>query len=148
VIQFRGDLLDQPYLVLFEKPAEACSVVQCRIRGDVPPVDLQHPAGRTGRSQAIAAVINSCAPDLVMVQEATDPATLERIAEHLAWRKWRCYRRQSLGFLEPPAGGVFRSGRAPVVEARLHRGRAGGRGLRVFGVHLSACMPHGPSAAA
>ena len=42
--------------------------------------------GGRGRSQAIAAVINSCAPDLVMVQEATDPATLEHIARKYSLR--------------------------------------------------------------
>jgi len=37
--------------------------------------------GGRGRLLPIAAVINSCTPDLVLVQEATDPAMLESIAE-------------------------------------------------------------------
>jgi len=94
--------------------------------------------GGRGRSQAIAAVISSCAPDLVMVQEATDPATLERIAEASGMAEWRCYRRQSLGFLS----------RRPVVSSKWTRPRLSkhafievvpaGEDLRVFGVHLSA----------
>jgi exodeoxyribonuclease-3 len=94
--------------------------------------------GGLGRSQAIAAVINSCAPDLVMVQEATDPATLERIAEACGMAEWRCYRRQSIGFMS----------RRPVVFSRWTRPRLSkhafievvpsGEEVRVFGVHLSA----------
>jgi exodeoxyribonuclease-3 len=94
--------------------------------------------GGRGRSQAIAAVINSCAPDLVMVQEATDPDTLARVAEASGMAEWRSYRRQSLGFLS----------RRPVVFSQWTRPRfsqhafievvpAGGQ-VRVFGVHLSA----------
>ena len=39
--------------------------------------------GGRGRSQANASVINSCAPDLVMVQEATDPTTLVSVGVSL-----------------------------------------------------------------
>jgi exodeoxyribonuclease-3 len=94
--------------------------------------------GGRGRSQAIASVISSCAPDLVMVQEATDPDTLERIAEAAGMAEWRCYRRQSLGFLS----------RKPVVFSQWTRPRFSqhafievvpdGEQVRVFGVHLSA----------
>ena len=94
--------------------------------------------GGRGRSLPIAAVINSCAPDLVMVQEATDPATLERIAEATGMAEWRSFRRQSLGFLS----------RQPVVLSKWTRPRfsqhafievvPAGEPLRVFGVHLSA----------
>ena len=94
--------------------------------------------GGRGRSLPIAAVINSCAPDLVLVQEATDPATLERIAEAAGMAEWRSYPRQSLGFLS----------RHPVVLSKWTKPRfsqhafievvPAGEELRVFGVHLSA----------
>lgn len=94
--------------------------------------------GGRGRSQAIAAVINGCAPDLVMVQEATDPATLERIAEAAGMAEWRSFERQSLGYLS----------RRKVVFSQWTRPRfsqhafievvPAGEEVRVFGVHLSA----------
>ena len=94
--------------------------------------------GGRGRILPIAAVINSCAPDLVLVQEATDPATLERIAEAAGMAEWRSYPRQSLGFLS----------RHPVVLSKWTKPRfsqhafievvPAGEELRVFGVHLSA----------
>jgi exodeoxyribonuclease-3 len=94
--------------------------------------------GGRGRADAIAAVINSCAPDLVMIQEATDPATLARIAEAAGMAQWRSYHRQSLGFLS----------RRPVVSSKWTRPRfsqhafievvPAGEQVRVFGVHLSA----------
>ena len=94
--------------------------------------------GGRGRSVPIAAVINSCAPDLVLVQEATDPATLERIAEAAGMAEWRSYPRQSLGFLS----------RLPVAFSKWTRPRfsqhafievvPAGEEVRVFGVHLSA----------
>ena len=73
-----------------------------------------------------------------MVQEATDPATLEHIAAACGMADWRCYPRQSLGFLS----------RRPVAFSRWTRPRLSkhafievvpsGEQLRVFGVHLSA----------
>jgi exodeoxyribonuclease-3 len=94
--------------------------------------------GGRGRSVAIAAVINSCAPDLVMVQEATDPATLEKIADAAGMAESRSFRRQSLGYMS----------RRPVAFSKWTRPRfsqhafievvPAGEELRVFGVHLSA----------
>ena len=55
--------------------------------------------GGVGRAQSIAKVINSCVPDLVLVQEATDPSTLEQIAKLTQMAEWRTFQRQSLGFL-------------------------------------------------
>lgn len=94
--------------------------------------------GGAGRTTAIAAVINGCAPDLVLLQEATDPANVERIAGLTGMGEWRAYRKQSLAFLS----------RHPVVSSRWVRPwfsrhafvevvPAGNR-LRLFGVHLSA----------
>ena len=42
--------------------------------------------GGRGREAAIAAVINACAPDLVLLQEATDPRSVERIAQGAGMR--------------------------------------------------------------
>ncbi len=83
--------------------------------------------GGRGRILPIAAVINSCAPDLVLVQEATDPATLESDR--------RSGRHGGVALLsttvarlpEPPSGGVLEMDAAALLAARVHRGRAGGR---------------------
>lgn len=94
--------------------------------------------GGRGRSDAIARVINACTPDLVLLQEATDPPTIERIAAATGMAEWRAFTRQSLGFLS----------RRPVAFSEWIRPRISrhafievvpeGEGLRLFGVHLSA----------
>jgi len=96
--------------------------------------------GGTGRAPLIAKVINSVVPDLVLVQEATDPATLEKIAELTQMSEWRTYQRQSLGFLS----------RKPVLHKEWLSPRGSrhaflevvpeGDRVRLFGVHLSAVL--------
>jgi exodeoxyribonuclease-3 len=94
--------------------------------------------GGIGRAEPIASVINACMPDLVLLQEAVDPVTVERIAAATGMREWRAVVGQSLGFLS----------REPVAFAEWTRPRVSrhafieivpaGERLRVFGVHLSA----------
>lgn len=94
--------------------------------------------GGTGRTEAIAEVINSCAPDLVLLQEATDPANVERIALATGMADCKAFRRQSLGFMS----------RRPVASSQWIRPRISrhaflevvpaGEQLVIFGVHLSA----------
>lgn len=96
--------------------------------------------GGIGRAPLIAKVINSVAPDLVLVQEATDPATLEKIAELTQMAEWKTFMRQSLGFLS----------RKPVAQSGWLSPRGSrhaflevvpeGDQVRVFGVHLSAVL--------
>ena len=94
--------------------------------------------GGRGRADAIAAVIDACTPDLVLLQEATDPAAVERIAAATGMRHWRAVARQSLGFIS----------RRPIafsewIKPRISRHAfievvPAGERLRFFGVHLSA----------
>jgi exodeoxyribonuclease-3 len=94
--------------------------------------------GGQGRVDSIATVINACAPDLVLLQEATHPANVERLAEATGMAEWRAFRRQSLAFLS----------RRPVVFSEWNRPRISrhafievvpeGERVRLFGVHLSA----------
>jgi endonuclease/exonuclease/phosphatase family metal-dependent hydrolase len=96
--------------------------------------------GGVGRTSQIAAVINACSPDLVLLQEATDPANVERLAEATGMADCRAFRRQSLGFLS----------RRPVAFSQWIRPRISrhafieivpaGERLHVFGVHLSAVL--------
>jgi endonuclease/exonuclease/phosphatase family metal-dependent hydrolase len=96
--------------------------------------------GGAGRVQMLANVINSCAPDLVLLQEATNPDTVEQLAKLTQMGEWRTYLRQSLGFLS----------RSPVKHSQwlsppgsrhafLEVVPQGDR-VRVFGVHLSAVL--------
>lgn len=96
--------------------------------------------GGVGRAASIAKVINSVVPDLVLVQEATDPATLARIAELTQMAEWRTDQRQSLGFLSrtPVMHSQWlspRGSRHAFLEVVPHGDR-----IRVFGVHLSAVL--------
>lgn len=94
--------------------------------------------GGHGRTEALAAVINACAPDLVLLQEATAPDNVERLAAATGMADWRAVRGQSLGLLS----------RRPVVFCEWVRPRISrhafldvvpeGEAVRLFGVHLSA----------
>ena len=94
--------------------------------------------GGAGREQAIATIINACAPDLVLLQEATRPAIIEQLARDTGMAEWRSFARQSLAYMS----------RRAVVEASWHRPRfsrhafievvPADAAVRIFGLHLSA----------
>jgi exodeoxyribonuclease-3 len=94
--------------------------------------------GGAGRAPAIARVINACAPDVVLLQEATKPAVVEELARNTGMAEWRSFPRQSLGLLA----------RRPVEHATWRRPRLSrhafvevapaGANVRLFGLHLSA----------
>jgi exodeoxyribonuclease-3 len=94
--------------------------------------------GGRGRADAIAAVINSCAPDVVFLQEATDARIVDELASTTGMADCRAFSRQSLAYLS----------RKPVASAKWIRPRfsrhafievvPAGEGVRLFGVHLSA----------
>lgn len=86
----------------------------------------------------LARVISACAPDVVLLQEATRPDVIERLAEETGMAEWRAYRRQSLGFMS----------RVPVAQATWIKPRLShhafievvpaGEQIRLYGLHLSA----------
>jgi exodeoxyribonuclease-3 len=94
--------------------------------------------GGHGREQALAETIVAAAPDLVVFQEATDPAVIERLAEAARFPFWAARRNHSIGFLSRvevdyhewhyPAGA--RHSFLEIVPA--------GSDARIFGLHLSA----------
>jgi exodeoxyribonuclease-3 len=94
--------------------------------------------GGHGRIDAIANVITAVSPDVVLLQEATDPAKVERLASATGMAEGRAFARQSLGFLS----------RRPVSSYKWIRPRISrhafieivpvGDQMRLFGVHLSA----------
>ena len=94
--------------------------------------------GGAGREEALAAAIRAAAPDLAILQEATRPAIVERLAAETGLRHWGCRRGDSLAFLtrEAPVSASWHHPRFS-RHAFLELVPAGG-GVRIFGVHLSA----------
>jgi endonuclease/exonuclease/phosphatase family metal-dependent hydrolase len=94
--------------------------------------------GGSGREQALIAVISALAPDLVILQEATRPDVVERVAGGTGMAQWGSRRGESLGFMS----------RRRVAHAEWHKPRFSrhaylevvpeGCEWRAFGVHLSA----------
>jgi endonuclease/exonuclease/phosphatase family metal-dependent hydrolase len=94
--------------------------------------------GGAGREEALAAVIRGCAPDIVVLQEATRPEVVARVAAASGMETWASRRGHSLGFLS----------RVPIREHQWHQPRGSrhafleivpaGTESRIFGVHLSA----------
>jgi endonuclease/exonuclease/phosphatase family metal-dependent hydrolase len=94
--------------------------------------------GGHGRTDAIATVINDCGPDLVLLQEATDPANIARIAEATGMAEWRAFRAQSLGFLSRQPVSYCGWSRPWFSRHAFVEVVPAGERLRLFGVHLSA----------
>ena len=94
--------------------------------------------GGSGREAPLTAVIRQCDPDLVVLQEATSPDVVDRMARAARMQVWAARRGNSLGFMS----------RVPVVEHAWHQPAGsrhafleivlGDRACRVFGIHLSA----------
>ncbi len=94
--------------------------------------------GGAGREERLSAVIASCAPDVVVFQEATRPGVIEKLADTTAMPHCGTMPKFSLGFMS----------RLPIAEHTWHRPRVSrhaflelvlaNTGFRVFGVHLSA----------
>lgn len=94
--------------------------------------------GGAGREDALLSVIQSSAPDIVIFQEATEPAVIKRLSAGANLTHWAAMPRFSLGFIS----------RIPISHFQWHRPRLSrhafleivpdGMAFRVFGVHLSA----------
>jgi len=94
--------------------------------------------GGTGREEPLRDVIASANPDVVVLQEATKPEVVERLASLTRMPHWATRPRTSLGYLS----------RVAIAEHAWHRPFGSrhafleivpaGLGIRVFGVHLSA----------
>jgi exodeoxyribonuclease-3 len=94
--------------------------------------------GGVGRVEPLAAVIEACAPDLVVLQEATRPDVVERLAARAGMKTWAATPGHSVGFMS----------RLEIAHHQWHRPASSrrafleivpaGDSLRVFGIHLSA----------
>lgn len=94
--------------------------------------------GGAGREARLAAVVRAVEPDLVMLQEATDPAVVERVAGDAGMAAWGARRGCSTAFMsrvavEHSAWHKPPGARHPFVEVV-----PAGSDARVFGLHLSA----------
>jgi endonuclease/exonuclease/phosphatase family metal-dependent hydrolase len=94
--------------------------------------------GGRGREAPIAAVINASAPDLVLLQEATDPGSIERIAAEAGMEEWRAFAGQSLGFISRKRVAFAEWIRPRVSRHAFIEVVPAGGAVRVFGVHLAA----------
>jgi endonuclease/exonuclease/phosphatase family metal-dependent hydrolase len=94
--------------------------------------------GGHGRIEALAAVINDAAPDLVLLQEATSPAVVDRLAEATGMADWRAFSGQSLGFLSREKVAFSEWVRPRISRHAFVQVVPAAERLRVFGVHLSA----------
>jgi len=94
--------------------------------------------GGGGREAALAAVIRSSSADVVVLQEATRPDVVERVARAAGMQQWASRPGESLAFMS----------RVPVAHHAWHKPRVSRHAFleivpatttwRVFGVHLSA----------
>jgi exodeoxyribonuclease III len=95
--------------------------------------------GGRGRVDALAAVIGSATPDVVLLQEATDATVVRELAGRLGMADFQTFSRQSLAYMSrtpvETAKWVHpRLSRHAFVEVTLDRR------VHVFGVHLSAVL--------
>jgi exodeoxyribonuclease-3 len=94
--------------------------------------------GGSGKEEDLSTVIAAARPDIVVFQEATVPAVVERLAQRTGMAQWAATRGESLGFMS----------REPVRHHAWHHPRfsrhafleiePGAGSMRIFGVHLSA----------
>ena len=94
--------------------------------------------GGSGRESELAAVIRAAHPDVVVFQEATKPAVIERLARDTGLPHWGARRGESLGYLsrQPLEHVQWRKPRVS-RHAFIEVVPAGGA-WRIIGVHLSA----------
>ena len=96
--------------------------------------------GGAGRVEQIAKVINSCAPDLVLLQEATSPATVEQLAQLTGMAEAKSFQRQSLAFMSRKKVAFSQWIRPRISRHAFLEVVPEGDHVRVFGVHLAAVL--------
>ena len=94
--------------------------------------------GGVGRETSIAAVIRSVSPDVVVLEEATRPDVVERLARDTSMEQWAARAGKSLAFMSRRAV-AFHTARKPVISRHAFLEILPSESnWRVFGVHLSA----------
>jgi endonuclease/exonuclease/phosphatase family metal-dependent hydrolase len=93
--------------------------------------------GGAGREQPLAAVIRSVDPDIVVLEEATRTAVVERLARDTGMHQWASREGKSLAFMSRQP--VTFAARQPAISRHAFLEIVPSTASwRVFGVHLSA----------
>jgi len=93
--------------------------------------------GGTGREDALASIIRDLAPDIAILQEATNPAIVQQLASTCGLKHWASSPGHSVAFMSrvEMAGHVWRRVR---WAKRAYLELVTADGLCIYGVHLSA----------
>jgi endonuclease/exonuclease/phosphatase family metal-dependent hydrolase len=94
--------------------------------------------GGTGREGPLAAVIRAAQPDVVVLQEATDPVVVARLSESAGMPHWGARPGYSTGFLSRLPVAHHEWHRAPAARHPFLEVTLADHRCRVFGLHLSA----------
>lgn len=94
--------------------------------------------GGMGREPSIAAVIRSVAPDIVVLEEATRPEVVERLARETGMDQWSARAGKSLAFMSRHPVVSFAARRPAISRHAFLEIVPATTSWRVFGVHLSA----------
>ena len=94
--------------------------------------------GGSGREAQIAAVVAACDPDLVVFQEATNPAVVERVAQLCGMAQCGAQPKTSLGFMSRRRVRNHQWHRPRLSRHAFLEIRPADTDFTVFGVHLSA----------
>jgi exodeoxyribonuclease III len=94
--------------------------------------------GGGSREKPLANVINSCEPDIVVLQEAVEPEVVEKLAGACGMKAWASARGYSLAFMSKTEIAHYAWHRVRLARRRYLEIVLAGSGTRIFGVHLSA----------
>lgn len=94
--------------------------------------------GGVGRENELASVIRESDADLIILQEATQPQLVERLARATGMSVWGSRPGHSLAFLSRLEIAHYEWHQLPVTRRRFLEVVLGGSEARVFGVHLRA----------
>jgi endonuclease/exonuclease/phosphatase family metal-dependent hydrolase len=94
--------------------------------------------GGVGREDLIARVIRSVEPDIVVLQEATHPEVVERLAERAGMKYWRSMLGESVACLSQIELQRCDWRRPHGVRRSFLQIKPAGLAVDIFGVHLSA----------
>jgi exodeoxyribonuclease III len=94
--------------------------------------------GGIGRESPLASVIRAVEPDVVVLEEATRPEIVERLARDTGMRQWSSRAGKSLAFMSRVPVGLFAAHRPAISRHAFLEIVPTTTNWRVFGVHLSA----------
>lgn len=94
--------------------------------------------GGAGKEEQLAAVIAAVDPDIVVLQEATTPAVVEKLAARTGMAQWASSRGESLGFMSRRKVRHFQWHHPRLSRHAFLEIEPGPGELRIFGIHLSA----------